>query len=617
MESEWREVRKRRGGPPAKQTGTAGGSKITSFYISNLPGDANRKELWDLCGKLGNLTDIYIAGRRNFSGSFFAFIRFAEVMDPIPLSVVLTRKIAANQAKHAKPRPVKAPIKKKENTAPNTFRAATRGTRSFADVAKGIDQRVAETVIKLDTVQEIQTWVDRSVLVEEARNLDTLCNFATLMEMEGYNISEYKYGGGMQIVVKFKSERDADIFKANRGIWLKWFVRVDPLSKAEPFPGRITWFKIVGVPFTAWDEANMAAIAGKFGRVLVDVNSFWNCSDISSGKLYILTKKMTKINEEVQVSVNNKIQSVGVFEVEENWSPFSPFSHRSSEESEDEDDGEGSIPDSIEKNDDNLEEGEFIPTFSNQEAVPGAGKSVPPAMFNSQSAMADGKSHGKKDVVNTSPKVGADHTPRVNTCPMDLDEHPAGVGSEPNPVIDHEGAAPNQAQPGPFSEPNFACSQFNFNCGNSNSNSDAKVTQWRCKIKKSRQLNSFVPPARLVVNNTQNFDLNRSAPTTSESSSNLASSILGSSDSPTSSKDLEQTIEIGQSVGFQFDRRNAASLEALCGGGGAKTEGYATPIKGIGCIDLGKNIGLPFVVSRRRGYAIFLLNFAFGGILQI
>ncbi|KAL4592668.1 hypothetical protein LXL04_005671 [Taraxacum kok-saghyz] len=174
------------------------------------------------------------------------------------------------------------------------------------------------------------------------------------------------------------------------------------------------------------------------------------------------------------------------------------------------------------------------------------------------------KAHGKKDVENPFPKVGADYIPRVNSCAMDLDGHPAGVGSG---QVHYAGSAPNHAQPGPIPEPNFASSHLIFNYDNSG----AMVNQWRSKIKKAGHLNSFVPPANLEVSNVQNFDLNRCAPTTSESSSNRATPTLGSLDSPTSSKDLEQTIDIGQSVGFQFDRGNAASLEVFCGGGGVKT----------------------------------------------
>lgn len=64
----------------------------------------------------------------------------------------------------------------------------------------------------------MQEWVTSSVLVCSAKNFDSLCNFPSLLELAGFDVVESKYLGGMQIAIKFNSDRAADMFKANKSI---------------------------------------------------------------------------------------------------------------------------------------------------------------------------------------------------------------------------------------------------------------------------------------------------------------------------------------------------------------------------------------------------------------
>ena len=86
--------------------------------------------------------------------------------------------------------------------------------------------------------------------------------------------------GEMQIAIKFKSVRVAENFKANKGIWSKWFSKIEVLGDNTIRYERIAWVKITGVPFLAWDEANFATVAGIFDNVLVNTCSFWNNNDV-------------------------------------------------------------------------------------------------------------------------------------------------------------------------------------------------------------------------------------------------------------------------------------------------------------------------------------------------
>lgn len=56
------------------------------------------------------------------------------------------------------------------------------------------------------------------MLVGEAKCFDSLCNFPTLLALEGFDVAETKYLGGMQILIKFKSDGATRIFKSNKSI---------------------------------------------------------------------------------------------------------------------------------------------------------------------------------------------------------------------------------------------------------------------------------------------------------------------------------------------------------------------------------------------------------------
>ncbi|KAL4563770.1 hypothetical protein LXL04_027815 [Taraxacum kok-saghyz] len=254
MESEWRQVRRKPAGGATPATKSKGASEdLTSFYVSNLPGDACRKELWKPCVALSNLTDIYIAGRRNSAGVFFAFVKYSDVKNQAEIDdiskglkevVCRGRKLEANCPRHPK-RNVSVGARRPVPVIP-------RGGKSFAEAAKGVAETNLTPTVNLEGVPEIRRWADKSVLVGEVRNLDTLCNFPSLLDLEGYDVLEVKYVGGLHVAVKFKSERNAANFKANKCIWMKWFVWVDLLEKAKPTENRVAWVKIVGVPMLAF-----------------------------------------------------------------------------------------------------------------------------------------------------------------------------------------------------------------------------------------------------------------------------------------------------------------------------------------------------------------------------
>ncbi|KAL4587461.1 hypothetical protein LXL04_000332 [Taraxacum kok-saghyz] len=321
----WHEVRRR--GRTSRQTtyDERPNSIITSFYVSGLPWDANRKELWKACSKLGKLEDIYLARRRDATGAYFGFLRYSDVGDmeimENDLNKIMCRgkTLKANVAR--KPRLTvgthKRPtIPPPHRQAPPIHRVHPRDSRSYADITRGDKQRETQieppACINLKPVIEIRNWADKSTLIGEVRNLDILCNFNPILGMEGYDILGSKYLGGIRVILKFKSNRATEVFRANKTIWQKWFNRVDQVGRTNGQFDRLTWIKMVGMPLHAWDDNSFATVAARFGKVMANDNPFWNNDDLSFGKACILTSSLKRLNEEVSIEVDSAIYRVGV-----------------------------------------------------------------------------------------------------------------------------------------------------------------------------------------------------------------------------------------------------------------------------------------------------------------
>ncbi|KAL4581283.1 hypothetical protein LXL04_017494 [Taraxacum kok-saghyz] len=369
-ESEWREVRRRNSGPKKFQ-GNEEDPLISSFFVKELPGDASKAEIWKLCSTLGKVVNVYVAGRKDASGALFGFVRFANAVNPCQIEEELNRlvcrgrKIVANLSRHpraAAATPPRAPANKPHRPLPS----ARKDVRSFAEVAKGKIYGAStkeggdpqQKPIYLPCIRDIQQWLDNASLVGETKNFAILCNFPSLLSLDGFDVAEVKYIGGLQVVIQFKSDKAAGMFKANKSIWMKWFAWVDCFGKRSVRFERITWLKITGVPIVAWDESNFNSLASRFGKVLVNINPFWNYSDVSHGKVCILTASRKKLNEEMPVIIDGCSHKIGIFEIDDEWVPFKPFIDGSQEDSEEDDDG---ISDTFGNDEMDLEDGEIDP----------------------------------------------------------------------------------------------------------------------------------------------------------------------------------------------------------------------------------------------------------------
>ncbi|CAH1448439.1 unnamed protein product [Lactuca virosa] len=96
----------------------------------------------------------------------------------------------------------------------------------------------------------------------------------------------------------------------------KW---IDLACKKEPRFERIAWLKFTVVPLITWDEYNFDAIAMQYGKILTQAKTFASCSDISYGKVGIITSHRKKINEEI-IGILNELVEEGDKDVEDDES---------------------------------------------------------------------------------------------------------------------------------------------------------------------------------------------------------------------------------------------------------------------------------------------------------
>ncbi|KAL4587664.1 hypothetical protein LXL04_000536 [Taraxacum kok-saghyz] len=162
-------------------SGVQGEVALTSFYVYNLPGDAHTQEIRDRCKQVGNLVDIYLAGRRNNAGSFFAFFKFSNVDNENAVETALNevvirgRKIHANRAKHPR-----RSFRDKPNTGHATKTRESiqavrqvykvKDHRTFAEATKGAN--TYNPPLLLNSIKEVQKWSSNAVLVGEVKSFD-------------------------------------------------------------------------------------------------------------------------------------------------------------------------------------------------------------------------------------------------------------------------------------------------------------------------------------------------------------------------------------------------------------------------------------------------------------
>ncbi|CAH1419674.1 unnamed protein product [Lactuca virosa] len=299
----WTEVRR-------KQYPGDKSKDVTTFYVTNLQADVTVEMIRKSFQSFGKLVDVYIPGRKDKGGTFFAFIRYAGIKDINSLVTTLNQvrcghSIAnVNIARYEKkppprqmpppnsyhPRRVSVPIAKHNNISTG---------KTFVDAVTG-------SLGKHDTVrtQEIQLKrapmidsCDSSCLIGEVKELRLLNNIHALLNAEESIPSRVHYAGGLKIILRFFQQGKAESFMADSQKWCSWIRWLKIGFVDDQTNGRLARIRILGIPLYLRSDENITAAT-------------------------ILTNSWKLVNEEVVTTFNGNRFQVGVSECENKWEPF-------------------------------------------------------------------------------------------------------------------------------------------------------------------------------------------------------------------------------------------------------------------------------------------------------
>lgn len=230
-QGEWTEVRRRK--KPIQNMET--NANITSFYVSNLPDNVSKIKIRNSFQVFGKVADIYIGGKRDRSGSMFAFVRFEGVKDAKILEMEMSRVrcehciLKVNIAKYM--RKSNAPTATRNHVSLNGAPAhpthnghyfqptvcRPQGNKTFAEAVAG--QKFTSTtttrhVIDLKPIKITRNW-DDCVLTGEVLNAQLIADIPTILQVDGNASGRVYYTGGLRILIKFNNKKEVESFYAN------------------------------------------------------------------------------------------------------------------------------------------------------------------------------------------------------------------------------------------------------------------------------------------------------------------------------------------------------------------------------------------------------------------
>ncbi|CAH1431816.1 unnamed protein product [Lactuca virosa] len=367
----WSEVYRRRQKNVRKRWNHNG---VTTMSVSNIPDGVNKESVSRLFKNFGELTDVYMATKKDAKKKNFAFVRFKKFSREKEMEAkmqglkcrgsILTINIARFERMEICKKKVQEKIS--PNVVQQPVGQSFRDGRTFVEVATGRNQTAFPPPPVLEKKQVslvegtiITKWLHSPLtLVGKAICLEKLRNIPLEFRMGTERSYEMKYLGGLMVGIRFKSPTEVDEFLTKKNYWSTWFKYFMVGNRVSGSFGRIAWLKIVGLPLELWSEENFSRITSEFGEVLVPIEILPSLQDISKVNVCVLAECKKHINEEVRVEFNRNIFKAGVIESDYNWSPF-PFSPSELFGSESNQDVSGEDENACNMDENMLEEGEI------------------------------------------------------------------------------------------------------------------------------------------------------------------------------------------------------------------------------------------------------------------
>nr|GEU52221.1 hypothetical protein [Tanacetum cinerariifolium] len=323
-----------------------------SVYVANFPSHLTVRELWNICGKMGTLVDVYITKRKNHLGQMFTFCRYIKVFDSKILIDSLSDvwigklRLHANVARFDRnvvSKPSHAGEKDSIDLQPkNPYLASEKadnvvnmGTNnsSFASVlnARGKPKNFADSARTIVLDDECIMERDLScALMGKIKDINALSNLYVILTNEGFGVAS-------------------------------WFIELLPATNSFVSNVHLVWISVEGSPIKSWTSNTFAKIVSRWG-VFSDVD-IADDSSLPFNRLCVVTKPHIIINDTIKVIIKGQAYWIRIKELEA-WSPDfnNEFCEDSSSDDESVDEEVDHVSDTYDKdaNFDKEKEADFV-----------------------------------------------------------------------------------------------------------------------------------------------------------------------------------------------------------------------------------------------------------------
>ncbi|GKC98349.1 RNA-directed DNA polymerase, eukaryota [Tanacetum coccineum] len=309
-----------------------------SVYVSNFPSHLTVRELWNICGKMGTLVDVYIAKRKNHLGKMFAFFRYNKVSNSKTLIDLLSNvwieklRLHANVARFDRNATVKPPHvgdKVVNDVQPNKAHGGSAKNldatnTSFAYVLDA-RRRTTNAAVELHPaiVLDEECYMERDCscsLMGKIKDINALPNLYLILYNEGFENVNVTRLGGLWVLLDMGSIATKDKIHKHVGIG-SWLTELKPAFNSFVSDERITWISIEGE--------------------IIDVDEPESMT-LSYKKLCVNVKSHVTINGKVKIIVKGKVFLIQIKELE-TWVPKFTEVKEDDSSYEDEIDGEDKV----------------------------------------------------------------------------------------------------------------------------------------------------------------------------------------------------------------------------------------------------------------------------------
>nr|GEY14186.1 hypothetical protein [Tanacetum cinerariifolium] len=306
-----------------------------SVYVSNFPSHLTKRELWNICGKVGTLADVFIADRKHKLGQMYAFCRYIKVVNPKNITDSLCKirigklRLHANVARFSRnevgSQPKKLHVKAKSHSTGtvikdrkesffnkgNSYVIAAKGNSCSIGVSNQVDARGTSSSLNINVlnINEFPLDSPSMALLGCYKDFHAIANTRSMCRSEGFLDVEFKYLGGLWVLFEFSTQEVKVNFQKHKGI-LAYFSSLTPWYDEFVVKERLIWLEIEGVPFRAWDNDVFAKICCKWDEVLF-LDDTDKCYRLSK-RVCIKSSHALLVFATIMVTLNNVIYVIRV-----------------------------------------------------------------------------------------------------------------------------------------------------------------------------------------------------------------------------------------------------------------------------------------------------------------